>query len=144
MGTDRTQMLVVNGFRALLETDGAGRFLRSPLFEPDTRSFPDAWTPDQDGVHRLLRRIMFVAGLGDVPLTIERFVFNDDAEGGAAHGRHVIAFFRGVNAGCCEFGVNCAQLDDPEHLIASSHTRSRTRSVRFIASSWTTTTTKRS
>jgi hypothetical protein len=117
--SNQLQSLIVRGFRDLLATDGGARSLRTPLVEPDSTSFPDAWTPDQAGVHRLLRRIMFHAGLGDVPLLIKRFVFeadeNDGADG-AAQGRHVIAYFEGITDGTCSFGVNCAQLGDPEFL----------------------------
>jgi len=115
MVTQRTQDLVGEGFRALVATLAFPRCFHAPLVEPDERFFPDAWTPDQDGVFRLTRRIMAHAGLGDVPLTIERFVFDEDE--GDRGGRHVIAYFEGITDGRCELGVNCTQLDDPEHLI---------------------------
>lgn len=59
---------------------------------------------------------MFHAGLGDVPLSVERYVLpaeDEDAPGlgGAA------AFFTGIEAGRCGFYVNCMMLDDPEYLI---------------------------
>jgi hypothetical protein len=112
------ESMLIDGFRALLETAEGPHFLRAPMIEPDTRWFPDAWTPDQDGIHRLLRRVMFYAGLGEMPLSIERFVFDaEEDESAAPHGRHVIAFFKGISDGRCEFGINCAQLGDPEHLI---------------------------
>jgi hypothetical protein len=116
MPTNQIQNLIVDGLRALLATKNGALYLRLPLIEPDTTSFPDAWTPDEDGVFRLLRRIMAHAGLGDVPLSVERFFLapdEDDEDGD----RHVIGLFKGVTDGRCDFGINCAQLDDPEHLI---------------------------
>jgi hypothetical protein len=117
MVTQRTQELVVGGLRALVHTPAFASCFHAPLVEPNESFFPDAWTPDQDGVFRLVRRIMARAGLGDVPLSIERFVFGEDDESDHCGGGHVIAFFRGITDGRCEFGVNCTQLDDPEHLI---------------------------
>ncbi len=119
MISSKLQSLIAGGLRELLAGDGASRYLESPLIEPNGEFFPDAWSPDQGGVHRLLRRIMFHAGLGDVPLEIDRFVFEaDDAEDGPQRGgRHVIAYFDGQTDGVCKFGINCTQLDDPEYLI---------------------------
>ncbi|HSO38861.1 MAG TPA: hypothetical protein VLT33_40300 [Labilithrix sp.] len=118
MVTNQVQELILGGFGDLLATRGGPRFLRTPQVEPNEAFFPDGWTADQGGVHRLLRRIMFHAGLGDVPLAVDRFVFEADEEPGEPErGRHVVAYFEGVTDRVCRFGVNCTQLDDPEHLI---------------------------
>lgn len=111
--------MITGGLRALLASDGDRRFLRGPMLVPETRSFPDPWSPDAEGVHRLIRRIMQYAGLAAVPCAVERFVYDGDpGDGdGAQRGRHVVAFFEGVHDGVCRFGVNCAQLGDPEFLI---------------------------
>lgn len=109
------EAMLTEGLRVLLESDKGRHFLHAPMVVPESEWFPDPWTPDAAGVHGLIRRIMYYVGLGDVPCAIERFVY--DGSGGTARGRHAIAFFEGLQGGVCRFGVNCAQLGDPEFLI---------------------------
>src|SRR5262249_32832166 len=98
MLSNATRNLVMTGLAELLTVEDAERYLTMPILEPTREIFPDAWSADQDGVHRLLRRIMFYAGLGEMPVAIERYVFNEDDDD-----CHVIAFFRGIENGVCRF-----------------------------------------
>jgi hypothetical protein len=119
--SQRTQAFIVDGFRAVLDEAGAELLFTAPLVEPEGAWFPDAWSPDIDGVRRLLRRLMAHAGMAGVPATVVPFVFEadgDDGEDGEGRGeRHVIAYFEGIEDGVCRFGVNCTAIDDPEYLI---------------------------
>ncbi len=95
------QMFVQRGLRELVENDS--RFLSFPMVEPEVAWFPDAWTPDEAGVHRLIRRIMTHVGLGETPLSIDR----------AEH-----TSLRKIDAGVARFGLGPEEIGDPEALIA--------------------------
>ena len=94
-------MFVQRGLRELVENDS--RFLSFPIVEPEISWFPDAWTPDEAGVHRLIRRIMTHVGLGETPLSIER------AD---------VTCLRKIDAGVARFGLGPEEIADPEALIA--------------------------
>jgi hypothetical protein len=108
----------------LIATAGGDTFLTAPLVEPSDRWFPDRWTPDADGVERLLRRVLAHAGLGELGLTIEIDRFADargkvlmDGRPGGHEG--TAAWFAGIHDGVCSFGVDTHQLGDPVGLIGT-------------------------
>jgi hypothetical protein len=108
----------------LIATVGAETFLSSAVIEPSDRWFPDPWTPDVDGVERLLRRVLAYAGLGELELTIAIDRFADatgkvmlDGRPGGHEG--TAAWFAGIRDGVCSFGVDTRGLEDPIGLIGT-------------------------
>ena len=108
----------------LIASSGGETFLSAPIIEPSDRWFPDRWTPDVDGVERMLRRVLGYAGLSDLGLTIEIDRFSDakgevllDGRPGGHEG--TAAWFAGIHDGVCAFGVDLRGLDDPIGLIGT-------------------------
>jgi hypothetical protein len=109
---------------ALIALEGAEAFLTGAIIEPSDRSFPDPWTPDADGVERLIRRLLGYAGLAQLDLTIELDRFSDAqgevlSDGSAGGHSGTAAWFAGIRGGVCAFGVDTHQLHDPVGLIGT-------------------------
>ncbi len=107
---------------------GPDAFVAAPIVLPDDASFPDRWTPDVDGVHRLLRRVMTYAGLGDLGIDVsvdhyaETTKVEIDANGQlrATAYAGAAAWFAGIDrTGACRFGVDLHGLDDPQGLTGT-------------------------
>jgi hypothetical protein len=56
--------------RGLIERGGAEPFVAAPLVVADSTYLPDRWTPDADGVLRLVRRLVDHVGLAQVRVVI--------------------------------------------------------------------------
>lgn len=112
----------------LILAAGPETFVAAPIVIPDDASFPDRWTPDEDGVRRLLRRVMAYAGLDalGIRLSVDRYsattgiqvdahgVLRETGYEGAA------AWFAGIDRrGECDFGVDLRGLEDPQALVGT-------------------------
>ncbi|MEW5850239.1 MAG: hypothetical protein AB2A00_15730 [Myxococcota bacterium] len=108
---------------------GVERFLSRHLILPEARFFPDPWEPNARGVGRMVRRLMHHAGLPDdlgvyigVDTLREQGPELPDTDGAwSSHAIGAPAFFAGVTQrpdgrARCVFGVDQAQLQDPDEL----------------------------
>jgi hypothetical protein len=75
---------------------------------------PDPWLGDLASAQTLLRRLMLYAGLD---LHADLHVYDRDKA--LYHREGTIAWFSGIEDGRCKFGVEVAQLGDPQVLIAA-------------------------
>ncbi|HEX4494926.1 MAG TPA: hypothetical protein VIE43_04580 [Thermoanaerobaculia bacterium] len=75
---------------------------------------PDPWLGDLASAQTLLRRLMLYAGLD---LYADLHVYDRDQA--LYHREGMIAWFSGIEDGRCKFGVEVAQLGDPQILIAA-------------------------
>ena len=121
---DHERGLLLEQLAELIAAAGADPFLEAPLVLPEPRYFPDPWSPDEDGVERLLRRVMALAGLGDLDLTLEIDEFAAPAGEVALSGKSsghegTAAWFAGIAGDTCRFGVDVGQLRDPVELIGT-------------------------
>jgi len=110
------QEFIFEGLRAIVETVGPAALVSGSLLEPEEGWFPDAWSPDEAGVHRLLRRLMYYAGLGDAPLSVDGYVLPEEGDDEFLPA-HAVAYFQGIEDGRYRFGVKCTAIDDPEYLV---------------------------
>lgn len=114
---------LLDALAELVRTRGFEQFVCAPIVRPEPAFFPDAWTPDARGVHRLAVRLLRYAGLDDLRVEVEIF-----AEGEVPPGdplvrseRHqgAAAWFAGIHEGVALFGANVQQLDDPLGVTAA-------------------------
>lgn len=113
----------------LVAQRGAEPFLKAPLLEPTSTFFPDDFTPTPSGIRTLAERILGYAGLSELRADIVAFGQEEGeapsglvvADGRANHYMHqgAAACFAGIQEGVCLFGVNAANVHDPELLVAS-------------------------
>lgn len=99
---------------------GPAWLLDAPILLPRPADFPDQWRPDLDGAELMLERLLSLAGLGEVPFTIEAYE-NDEALLAGLTGWHrthgAAAFFAGQSDdGALRFGLDVRQLEDAEAL----------------------------
>jgi len=121
---DAVRAQLLDDLASLILAAGSDTFLASPIVEPSDRWFPDRWTPDADGVERLLHRVLGYAGLDHLELTLDIDRFSDAtgkvlSDGRAGGHRGTAAWFAGIRDGVCSFGVDTAQLRDPEGLVGT-------------------------
>jgi hypothetical protein len=107
----------------LVDARGFAHFVGAPIVRPEVEFFPDVWTPDAIGVHRLAERLLRYAGLDELRVAVEIF-----AEGEVPPGdplvrseRHqgAAAWFAGIHDGVALFGANVQQLGDPLGVTAA-------------------------
>lgn len=89
----------------------------APLLLPESRYFPDRWTPDADGVLRLARRLQLYAGLEQLGTEIEVFeqlreLAPDGVMSDSVHHQGAAVLFARIHAGACVFGIELGRLDD--------------------------------
>lgn len=114
--------LLLQELAGLIGQVGWERFVRTPIVLPSAEYFPDRWTPDADGVHRLAMRFLRYAGLDDLELDIEIFEGERAPEAGVVRSRQhsdAAAWFAGIEDGVCYFGANANQLEDPLGVTAA-------------------------
>ncbi len=117
---------LLSALEAVLARQGAARLVSAPLVFPDARSFPDRWTPDAHGVAAIARRLLGLAGLGHLDVSIATFVEDvavdrvglDGKPSSWSH-RGAAAWFAGIRGNVCEFGVELSKLSDPLGLVAA-------------------------
>src|SRR5437867_1376318 len=107
----------------LIIEGGSGSFLEATLLEPNERHFPDPFTPDVSGVLTLVRRLLAYSSLRDLRVSVETYRNPEEVVSLGPFGfpetwRHsgAAAWFAGVDAGECLFGVDVNNLQDPEGL----------------------------
>ncbi|MEO7091598.1 MAG: hypothetical protein ABI175_00015, partial [Polyangiales bacterium] len=112
--------------QTLIDARGEEQFLTAPILLPTDEHFPDRWTPDEQGVARLAKRLLAHVGLGQLGVDVR--VFTDPTEvrevgldGKAASTSHVgaAAWFAGIHGGVCEFGAESDQLEDPVGIVGA-------------------------
>lgn len=104
----------------LVQQCGWEPLLQAPLMLPEPRYFPDAWTPDEFGAMRLIRRFhryycLDALGAELVVYATERpstLVHSEVHEGAAA-------YFAGIKDGVAGYGVDERQFDDPIAVTAA-------------------------
>jgi hypothetical protein len=111
---------------AIIAARGEDTFLSAPLLLPDDSCFPDRWSPDAAGVRALAERLLDYAKLGHLNVSIETFEEEQDVhevglDGRAAKWSHAgaAAWFAGIRAGTCLFGVETSKLTDPLGVVAA-------------------------
>jgi len=110
----------------LIALRGEDTFLRAPLREPTPQDFPDHFEPTERGVRVLLRRILAYAGLEGLEVELDTFSQPDevrelDERGQAKAWGHsgAAAWFAGIDAGRCQFGVAVERIGEPITLVAT-------------------------
>lgn len=93
-----------------------------PILTRSKKCFPDPWTPDLEGVRRMLLRLADYAGIGDLPIDVyltEDMAMEEIVPGkGAGGGRGVAAAYHGRHEGRAIFSVAQQMLGKPEELVA--------------------------
>jgi hypothetical protein len=116
---------VLDALRALVQTCGHEHLVSAPVVLPEARCFPDAWTPDADGVRRLALRILGYAALDELDVEVELF---DEGHAAAARPDALVrtqahegaaAWFSGIVDRTCRFGADVSLLDDPGGVTAA-------------------------
>jgi hypothetical protein len=108
-----TNDAIVAAFAQIIERRGPDTFAGGPIVQPNARYLPDRWEPTLEATSLLLRRVMLYADL-ELDASLETY----DRSHGVYHS-NTIAWFAGIEAGCCRFGVDIGELADPQSLIAS-------------------------
>lgn len=94
--------------------------LDAPILLPRPADFPDQWRPDLAGAELMLERLLSLAGLGELPFTIEAYENDESLHAGLSgwHRTHgAAAFFAGRgDDGALRFGLDVRQLEDAEAL----------------------------
>ncbi|WP_164015040.1 hypothetical protein [Pyxidicoccus trucidator] len=119
---ERTKLL--EALAELVAHRGHATLVRAPILRPHPSHFPDAWSPDANGVRAMARRLMTHAGLGafDVHITLyenEVQLQHTASVGGVGYSRHkegAAAWFAGFDGATCLFGVDQEELEDVEQL----------------------------
>ncbi|NMO15194.1 hypothetical protein HPC49_01315 [Pyxidicoccus fallax] len=120
---ERTKLLEALG--ELVDQRGHATLVRAPIVRPNPAFFPDAWTPDGEGVRAMALRLMSHAGLGafDVHVTLfaneaqPQYTASVGGVGTSHHKEGAAAWFAGFEGDTCLFGVDEAQLEDAEQLV---------------------------
>ena len=112
--------------QTLIEARGEEQFLTAPIVLPTDEHFPDRWTPDEDGVARLAKRLLGYAGLGHLGVDVRVFTEATEVrevglDGRAAATSHAgaAAWFAGIRGGTCLFGAEADQLEDPVGIVGA-------------------------
>lgn len=119
------QSWLLDALADLCAARGSQCLLESPILEPNNRWFPDPFTPDIRGVHKLALRLLLYAGLSSFRPRVVTYInpeveLSSPARPGFPPGwRHdgAAAFFAGFDAEECLFGVNERYLEDPDQLV---------------------------
>jgi len=101
------------GLARLIQLRGYPTFVDAPLLEPTNTFFPDRWARSKRGVKRLIRRILWYAGLDGLHVDLEVF----DAQPPGEFHVGIAAWFAGIADGRVSFGLDLHQLDDRERLV---------------------------
>lgn len=110
--SEEAQERLLRDLGELIAARGSAAFLTAPIVEPDKRFLPDSWNGDLTSTQVLLRRLMLYAGL-DLAADLQV------GEPPEIDGKHVLAWFSGIEKGRCRFGLDIAQLGDAQILIAA-------------------------
>ena len=123
-GDDERERLL-EALAELIAARGWQHFVLAPRILPTSQFFPDQWTPDDDGLWRLSKRLLRYAGLGALDVDIDVFADDDaaarepDALVRSERHQGTAAWFAGIDGTVCRFGANVNQIDDPLGVTAS-------------------------
>jgi hypothetical protein len=118
------QSWLLDALAKLIAERGSETFLEAPLLEPTPACFPDPFTRDLDAVRALTRRLLHYADLADLRLQVQAYGMPQTAEGQSAlpfgcRYTGAVAWFAGIEAGECLFGVHVGSLKDEELLVGT-------------------------
>jgi hypothetical protein len=117
------QDALLSALRHLVNSQGALTLVRSPILDADPSWFPDSYEPGPRGFRTLARRLLGYCGLTGrrVTLRVESeanySAFSSEGHGQWASG--AAAWFEGIDALTCRFGVNARELRDPAAVVGS-------------------------
>lgn len=106
------QRWVLDTLAELVRERGPGP-LSSRLLFPTPAWFPDAWTPDVDGVAAIVRRLLAYAELA----LLAEVVVDEPPE--FDDGLHAVAWFQRIDGERCVIGLDEKALEDPDMLVAA-------------------------
>jgi hypothetical protein len=107
---DRSELL--HELAELIAARGYERFVSWPILQPTPAFLPERWDASLAGAAVLLRRLMLYA---NIDLAAELVAFNRHMS--EAH-PNAPAWFAGIENGQCRFGIDIAELSEPQSLIA--------------------------
>ena len=114
---------LLDGLSRLVAVRGYEKFVAGPVLLPTDEHFPDVVEPGPHGARTLLRRLGAYAGLEELGVRLrvfERAEHHEFDQRGIGHGgAGAAAWFAGIHAGVCEYGVERRELHDPEELIGT-------------------------
>lgn len=119
-GEHRERLLA--GLANLVRRRGYETLVSAPILLPRSEYFPERWEPTLAGARRLLRRLMHYAGLAELGLRLQGWRERPQPASGLAlnhDGGHAVAWFAGIHAGVCEFGLELDELRHQQSLVAA-------------------------
>ncbi len=115
--TGEEQEWLVDALAALIQRQGYEPFILAPIVQPNREHFPEASGQAAYVLDRATRRMLQYVGMGDLDVLFEAFAENEPVatEHGTGCGT-TAAYFRGIEDGCCFFGLNIQGSADAEYL----------------------------
>jgi hypothetical protein len=111
------QEWLIGALAGLVAQRGEESLVARPLVQPTSKFFPDSWSFSEEGLDRVVRRLMQFAGLGHLGIVIEVFTDEQWEERTADSPRgNAAALFFGIKAGSCWFGFNADSPADEEYM----------------------------
>jgi hypothetical protein len=111
--SEREELLTRLG--RVLASAGWEHFVSAPILLPDSKFFPDRWTMDAAGVHRLTKRLLRYAGLGE--LDVDVVAYEEDAPPETGHHTGIAGWFAGIVDGRCRFGFDERHVEDDDAIV---------------------------
>ena len=99
----------------VISSAGYEHFVSAPILLPDSKFFPDRWTMDSAGVHRLTKRLLRYAGLGD--LSVDMMSYADEDATSTGHHAGIAGWFAGIVDGRCRFGFDERHVEDDDAIV---------------------------
>ncbi|EDM77831.1 hypothetical protein PPSIR1_01352 [Plesiocystis pacifica SIR-1] len=106
---------VIEALADIARQSGRDPLVAAPVLLPVAEFFPDTWTPDARGVHRLARRLHVYAGLDELDVDVRIFEeerASPDVSSNSVKHEGAAAYFAGIVDEVCLYGVNADRLDD--------------------------------
>jgi len=109
------QTELITRLAAVIAAAGYEHFVSTPILLPDSKFFPDRWTADSAGVHRLTKRLLQYAGVGD--LGVDMVSYEDEDASSTGHHTGVAGWFAGIVDGRCRFGFDERHVEDDDAIV---------------------------
>lgn len=122
---DEEQRWLLEALGTLCAECGHEPLTRGQIPTPSSRYLPDAIEPDLASVHRLCRRLMLYADLGDLTLTL---VDRAHAAQGPVSGGRGGLWLADIDGERCSFGLDPTRIEDVDDLLAQAS--------RAVAQAW--------
>jgi hypothetical protein len=114
---------LLDGLKALIQKRGSETFLRARILRALSEDFPDRVPEGAAGAGVLIRRLLWYAGMPDHRIRLRVYTeatFSELDHHGIGHaGPGTAAWFAGITAHICDFGVNARELSAREELIGT-------------------------